>query len=563
MKRVCTADFFPKPLWWWLITILIALGILFRLANLDQPVYWVDEVATSMRVAGYTHQEVTQHIATGLPLSPADLLQFQQIRSDRPWTDLLRVFANSPEHAPLYFVLMRLWATRFGSSVTAMRSLSVLFSLLALPVMYGLCRDLFHPMRHRDLMAWMGMGLLAISPFFIAYSQEARPYSLWILLLLWLNQSLWRSLHTNQRRHWIFYSLALILSLYTSLLSLLVMLGQGLAVLFLYPRQCINYVWATGIALLAFAPWLWVVATSWETLQNNTTWMQMPMPLWAMLGVWCYSLAVLFFDVPVAAGMPVVMGIQVIVAIATLAILAYATVYLLNRAPHPSGLFVLMGALSTPLVLLLLDLVRNGQSAATSRYLMPTQLGALIAVTYLFSDISLGHWGHWTTRRTARKSFFSTKSKNKYLYGRAMIAAILSVSILSCMIGLTHTSNYQKSRNLSNPAITHQINQARSPQLIAEATQIQDLISLSYDLNSDVQMYVLPPDASLSRWLLEVVDPQRPTYLFNPSPAMKMAGQDNPTGHLTLVYEPVKLIPGELGLTLWEFCSFSLKLGEL
>ncbi|MEA5471093.1 glycosyltransferase family 39 protein [Spirulina sp. 06S082] len=532
------------PIWGCIALILAGLGISFRIAHLDRPIYWVDEVATSMRVSGYLRDEVARSLATGLPLSPADLLEFQQIRRDLPWFHLLQVLGQSPEHSPLYFLLARIWAECFGTSVTAMRSLSVGFGLLALPAMYGLGRSLFATPRQDTteagkLVGWLAMGLFAISPLFVAYAQEARPYSLWILLLILLQRFLWRSL--EQGKGWFFYTLCLILSLYTSLLTLFVVLGQGCAAIWLYPQRRRMYLLTTAIAFFVFLPWCWVAIAAWPTLQNNTTWMQMPMPLWAILGVWFYSLAVLFFDVPVAAGMPAIMGIQIVVAIATVSCIGYATYFLLRHAPRSLGLFVLMGGISTPLTLLAIDLIRNGQAAATTRYLMPVHLGASIAVAYLCSYFT-------ADRRTLPKAI---ALPFPIPVGRFIIVAILSVSLLSCVVGLDRTSNYQKSRNLSNPAIVHLLNQARSPQFLGEVGQIQDLISLSYQLDPDVSIQIRPPHLSHEAWLENAVNPQQTTFLFNPSPSMKSAVQTLQIGKLQQVYEPIKLIPSQLGLTLW------------
>ena len=139
---------------------LIALGVLFRVANFDRPVYWVDGVATSMRVSGYTQAEVVERVATELPLSVSDLQRFQVIRpgeegspANRPLANLIRVLAQSPEHAPLYFVLARLWAEWFGESIVAMRSLPVLFGLLGIPAMYGAGLTLFGQGKGREARA--------------------------------------------------------------------------------------------------------------------------------------------------------------------------------------------------------------------------------------------------------------------------------------------------------------------------------------------------------------------------------------------------------------------------
>lgn len=570
-------------LWCCVVAILLALGTLFRAIYLDRPVYWVDEVATSMRVSGYTLDEVTHQLATGLPLNVTDLLEFQEVRSDRSWINFLYALTQSPEHAPLYFVLVRFWVEVFDSSVTAMRSLSVVFSLLSLPTIYGLCCDLFqsnqfNPLPERIskgdqrvnlrlkyqplrlilewfkqgivraptrsllsiadrcfeerglLVGWSSMGLLSISPFFIAYAKEARPYSLWILLLLLLNWFLWRSLQFNRRWLWFGYTLCAIASLYTSFLTLLVILGQSVSVILFYPKRRHTYLIATGIALLAFLPWCCVAITYWQTLQDNTNWMQVAMPLWALLAVWFYSLAVLFFDVPVAAGMPVLMSFQVIVAIAAVGLIGYATYFLVRQTPRSVGLFLLMGAISTPLILLLIDLIGNGQAAATSRYLMPTQLGALMAVAYLLSTRLFSPWRRW----------------------RIIVVTLLSVSLISCAIGIEHTSDYQKSRNLSNPAITDILNQADSPTLIAAADQIQDLISLSYQLDSDIKIYILPNLELTEDWLKNTIRLDQPIFWFNPSQSIRVAVKNSEVGVMRQVYQPIKLISSELGLTLWR-----------
>ncbi|MEB3210682.1 MAG: hypothetical protein VKL39_04985 [Leptolyngbyaceae bacterium] len=556
-------------LWVTIVAILVGLGVVFRVANLGEPVYWVDEVATSMRVSGYTQAEVVQRFATGEPLTPAEVLEVQQIRGDRPRSDLIRVFTQSPEHAPLYFILMRFWAEIFGTSVIAMRSFSVVLSLLALPAIFALSRTLFQnptntkekrigvddfnrrgmampcpyddqpialPCPYKDvdtdgtIISWTALGLLAISPYFVSYAQEARPYSLWVLLLLLENQMLWRSLHSNRIQIWVSYGLALILTLYTSLLTVPIVAGQALMVMLLHPHRRRSYLAATVLAGIAFLPWCWIVIQQWQTLQENTAWTQVSMPLWALLGVMIYSVAVLFFDVPVAAGIPVILGLQILMAIATLALISYGILYLLRRTPKTVGLFIFTHIITVPAVLVILDLIRNGQSAATPRYLIPTQLGILLAMAYLLS-----------------KRLFPPSRRWRFI-----TAVVLSISLLSCLIGVSHTSTYQKSRNLSNPAIVALVNQERSPHLIAEADQLQDIISLSYALNPDTRIYVLPPVLPPEEWFTTLDPTEHSTFVFNPSASLTNTIQRSELGQLQEVYQPQKLIEGELGLTLWK-----------
>lgn len=521
--------------WRYVVIVLIALGILFRVANLGDPVYWVDEVATSMRVSGYTQAEVVRQLATGEPLTLLDLQQFQTIRPDRARLDLFRVLAQSPEHAPLYFVLARIWAEMFGGSVIAMRSLSVVFSLLALPVMYALGRSLFRS----ALVGWTAIALLALSPFFVAYAQEARPYSLWILLLLLTNLFLWRALHSkatsskHRLQNWLGYLISLTLSLYTSLLTILIVIGQSLVIVgmrkqFYKTRR--SYLLTTSLALLMLSPWLWIVVTRWQTLQDNTIWMQVPTTIWAILGTWFYSIAVLFFDVPVASTLPLLFVLQVIIATATLAFMGYATYLFIRRAPRSVVWFVAASALSVPLLLLLLDLLRDGQASATPRYLMPTHLGILVILAYFLGQRLIQPSRLW----------------------HSLIALFLSVGLISCIIGTGHASPYQKSRNLSNADITALLNLENSPQLVTTAYYIQDTISLSYQLAPDISIRIFPNEFNLEEALPSILSASRPTFFFSPTEKTKAQIQASQIGTLESVFQPAPLISGGYGLTLWK-----------
>jgi Predicted membrane protein len=217
------------------LALLILLGGLFRVYGLGDRVYWVDEVATSVRISGYTRAEVTAQLSDGVPRSPAELQQFLHPAPDLPLSQVLRALSQSPEHAPLYFLLAHAWTKLWGSGIVAVRSLSVLFSLVALGLIGRLTSQVFNSGRSGAI----AITLLALSPFFVSYAQEARPYSLWSVTLLWSNLALWNAMGNgseNQKqnamenitqqstRRWLHYGLSLAVGLYTSLLTALVLL---------------------------------------------------------------------------------------------------------------------------------------------------------------------------------------------------------------------------------------------------------------------------------------------------------------------------------------------------
>jgi mannosyltransferase len=80
---------------------------------------------------------------------------------------------------PLYYGLLHLWMRVFGDSTFAVRSLSGIPAVLALPVVVRLGRRI-----GGDAVGIAAIVLLAISPFAVRYAVEARMYSLLLLLSL-------------------------------------------------------------------------------------------------------------------------------------------------------------------------------------------------------------------------------------------------------------------------------------------------------------------------------------------------------------------------------------------
>jgi mannosyltransferase len=96
-------------------------------------------------------------------------------------SDLGGLFAGLRQDGapPLYYLLLHVWTSVFGTGTFAVRALSGLFSVLALPVAWVLGRRLGGVRVATALTL-----LLASSPFAIRYASETRMYSLVVLLVL-------------------------------------------------------------------------------------------------------------------------------------------------------------------------------------------------------------------------------------------------------------------------------------------------------------------------------------------------------------------------------------------
>lgn len=533
--------------WLWAGLSLLILGLTFRLSHLDHKIFWVDEVATAIRIAGYTRAEVTQQLSDGQWHTPSELLAYQQLQPDRAWSDLFHALSQSPEHAPLYFLLLRGWTAVWGSSVVALRSFSLLCSLLLLVAMAGLSRFLF-----RRPAAGFTAGLVAISPVFIAYAQEARPYSLWMLLIALSSSRLLAALQRNCWRDWGLHGITLALSLYTSLLSIGVAIGQVLYVVWFVirlkrqPLVLRRFGVSLGLAIGTLLPWLWLLSQQWSTLQANTTWMRLPLPDWARIVIWFYSAAILYFDVPVVL-QPWWIAVTE-VAVATIVVLLIgAGFYAVYRRERSAFWFLICLGLPVPLLLLSLDLISDGRYSTAPRYLLPFHLAAQLAVGWLLSD-------RW--RQFAREQHKQEKPRSSW---RSLTALILCLCLLSNALHWQRSPRYLKNRNLHNPDLAAAINSSNLP-LVSEASNSMDLLSLSHLLDADQPIAILPtpdrPDLPVDPDRLASLLAARPSdhcrlLLFNPSPDLKQELSDR-HWQLTERYFPALLLPGEFALSLWQ-----------
>jgi len=95
-----------------------------------------------------------------------------------PFVAMLKVIWNDPNMV-LYYVLLHFWGAVTGTSPLALRMLSILFSVAAVPAIYFLGCRLFNPR-----VGLTAAFLLAINDTAVDYAQIVRSYSLVILLVI-------------------------------------------------------------------------------------------------------------------------------------------------------------------------------------------------------------------------------------------------------------------------------------------------------------------------------------------------------------------------------------------
>ena len=111
---------------------------------------------------------------------------------------------------PFYEVLLHVWMQFFGSSVLAARSLSFLFFLITLPVLYKLARE-----TSNQRVAIITITLFSLSPFIMWYSSEARMYSLFAFVTTLNHLFFVRMCRSEGKGSKVGYLITTILGLYT------------------------------------------------------------------------------------------------------------------------------------------------------------------------------------------------------------------------------------------------------------------------------------------------------------------------------------------------------------
>jgi uncharacterized membrane protein len=140
----------------------------------------MDEAATVIFSLGNSSHQ----LPLGELLSLQQLLEPLTPHADATVGSAIRYLMQEDNHPPAYFALSHLWMDRFPpvqgvASLWAARALPALLGALAIPFVYLTARISFNSAIAGQLAA----ALMAVSPFGVAISQEARHYGMATLLV--------------------------------------------------------------------------------------------------------------------------------------------------------------------------------------------------------------------------------------------------------------------------------------------------------------------------------------------------------------------------------------------
>jgi mannosyltransferase len=143
------------------------------------------------------------------------------------WYNFGRILWRREANMSLYYLLLRGWL-QLGQSEFFVRTLSVLLALATISVIYFLGRRLFD-----SRTGMISAILLAVNAYHIRYSQEARSYSLMVLLCVGSSLYFLKVLGLPSRRNRIAYILLSSAAVYAHFYSGFLIAAQWLSLLFL------------------------------------------------------------------------------------------------------------------------------------------------------------------------------------------------------------------------------------------------------------------------------------------------------------------------------------------
>jgi mannosyltransferase len=211
-------------------------------------------------------------------------LRFYDLGTESLWLDeavsieesslSVQDMAASSNQPPLYFLLLRGWIHLFGASEAAIRSLSAIFGVLAVWLIFLAGKALFSPR-----VGLTGAFLASIAYFPIYHSQEARAYSLLLFLSLLSYWLFIKIIKTGKKWFYPAYLLTGLLLVYTHFYGLFIIFSQVVFFLVFFKQfkaQRWPFIATIAVIVLSLIPFFWLLKHNISSIVGNGFWLPRP-----------------------------------------------------------------------------------------------------------------------------------------------------------------------------------------------------------------------------------------------------------------------------------------------
>jgi uncharacterized membrane protein len=348
--------------------------------------------------------------------------------------------------------------------------------------------------------------LIGLSPFHLLLSQEARPYTLWLVEVMVANIALIQAQRSGHRRHWLLYTITMVLAFYTHLLTMLLLVAQAGAVL-----------WGTGksrratwkgfalsnlIVGAGILPWIWLGFLRPQAFDENAY--ALPgRPLPELIKGLVRGLSVFFVDLSLdeTSPKPLLALLAVLVAVVLLA-LAGAVIHAKRRDLWSVRLLLTL-ALLPPSLIFLSDLGLRGTRSLSVRY---------FSFSHMMLEILL--------------ALFLVQSLNPRLrrWRSGLVATLVLMGLISNLTYFQAPSWWHKTLTQGDRCIATVTNTLSQPLLVTDQFFVRTM-ALSHGVRPQLRFQILPwgdRQPKLPPQLTKQAPPGQ-TFLYLPSAALRQA----------------------------------------
>ena len=285
------------------------------------------------------------------------------------WRNFWEVLSTHEANMGLYYLLLRPWI-HLGSTEAVLRALSAIAGILTIPVAYKLAQGLFG-----TRIALIAAFLFSINPCDIFFSQQARGYSLQILLVtisMWLFSNCIQEDRSRRWSSWALYVLASTLAVYAHFFSALVLVAQWISAVFLpEPKRNLKWVVPASFAISALS-----LPLIYFTLHHNEGQLDWIQPLNAAETLKLIG----FFSAGTSRGLGPVLSLF---SIALIVLVIRSKPWAKYNEPRSSGLLFAFLCLALPVSIV--AVVSIWKSIFVHRYLVVSLPAFLLILAYGFS----------------------------------------------------------------------------------------------------------------------------------------------------------------------------------
>jgi mannosyltransferase len=202
------------------------------------PVVALTALAAALRLSGFGESIIGDEVLTFAVATKPRL------------GDLVPAIQATEDNPPLYYLLA--WASsKLGDANSLVRLPSLVFGVGTVPAVY-----LLGVRTVGRAGALIGAALIALSPWAVGFSTEARAYATMTFFVTLSSLALVIAIKRRDQRSWVLFWLASTLALYSHYTALTILVAQGAWALWTHRDRARPLLFSYAAIAIAFLPWL-------------------------------------------------------------------------------------------------------------------------------------------------------------------------------------------------------------------------------------------------------------------------------------------------------------------